>query len=311
MTVFISGGHGHIGSWTGYYLAQSGEEVLLYDLNPHPPDYLSQVSERITFIQGDVLDFPRLNDVFLKHHGEINGIVHTVGIMGEMVQSNPHRHVALNVGGTHNMLEIARLFEIPKVLYTSTGAVYPPVPGIVSEDQYPPNPSDLYGATKLSSEYLGRHYANTFGFEFRICRVYFCYGPGKYPSDFIRLYQMAFGGLEGMEGLKMDKGAEQRVDFTYIQDAARGTAMLYQAQNLKHQVYNIASGEPNSVGRVIKLVQKYSHFPVKVEIGPGVLMQRAEALDISRARAELGFEPEFSLEEGVQRYADWLARMLK
>jgi nucleoside-diphosphate-sugar epimerase len=257
------------------------------------------------------LDFPRLTDVFQENREEIDGIIHTVGIMGEMVQTNPYGHVALNVGGTHNMLEIARLFEIQKVVYTSTGAVYPPVSGIVSEDEYPPNPSDLYGATKISSEYLGQHYARTFGFEFRICRVYFCYGPGKFPSNFIRLYQMAFGALEGLEGLRMDRGADQKVDFTYIADAGRGTALLYQAQYLKHDVYNIATGEPNSVGRVVKLAQKHSHFPVEVELGPGELMQRAEALDISRAREELGFEPKYSLEDGVQRYADWLGRMLK
>lgn len=311
MAVFITGGHGHIGSWTAYYLAKEGERVILYDINPNAPNYLGEVAEHLSFIKGDVMDFPRLTQVFQEHRGEIDGIIHTVGIMGEIVQTNPHRHVALNVGGTHNMLEIARLFEIPKVLYTSTGAVYPPAPGIVSEDDYPPNPSDLYGATKISAEYLGQHYAQTFGFEFRICRVYFCYGPGKFPSSFIRLYQMAFGALEGLEGLSMDRGADQKLDFTYIEDAARGTAMLYQAQGLKHNVYNIATGEPNSVGRVAGLAQKYSHFPVKVELGRGELMQRAEALDISRAREELGFEPQFSLEEGVQRYADWMGSMLE
>ena len=311
MAVFITGGHGHIGSWTAYYLAKAGEQIILYDINPHPPDYLADVSDQITFIKGDVLDFPRLTESFQKHKGNIDGIIHTVGIMGEIVQTNPHRYVTLNIGGTHNLLEITRLFEIPKVVYTGTGAVYPPVPGIVSEDQYTPNPSDLYGATKASSEFLGRHYAETFGFEFRVARVYFCYGPGKFPSNFIRLYQMAFGALEGLEGLKMDAGADQKLDFTYIEDAARGTALLYQAPKLKHNVYNIAAGEPNSVGKAAQLSQKYSHFPVKVELGSGELMQRAEALDISRAREELNFEPRYSLEEGVQRYADWLAAMLR
>jgi nucleoside-diphosphate-sugar epimerase len=207
------------------------------------------------------------------------------------------------------MLEIARIFEIPKVVYTSTGAVYGAVPGTVAEDQYPPMPSDLYGATKVSCEYLGQQYANTFGFDFRICRVYFCYGPGKFPSRFIRLYQMAFGALEGLKGLRMDKGADQRLDFTYIEDAARGTALLYQAENLEHQIFNIATGTPNSVGKVAELAQQYSHFPVTVELGPGELMQRCEALDISRARTELGFKPQYSLEEGIRRYADWLQKM--
>jgi nucleoside-diphosphate-sugar epimerase len=311
MAVFITGGHGHIASWTAYYLAKEGQEVILYDVNPAAPDYLAEVVDHISFIQGDVLDFPRLTDVFQRHRGQIEGIIHTVGIMGEIVQRNPHKHVSLNVGGTHNVLELARIFDVPKVVYTSTGAVYPAVPGIVAEDDHAPAPSDLYGATKFSSELLGQHYANTFGFEFRVCRVYFCYGPGKLPSTFVRLYQMAFGALEGMTGLNMDRGADQRLDFTYIEDAARGTALLYQAQDLQHNIFNIATGQPNSIGAVLDVVRKYARFPVQVELGPGVLMERAEALDISRARRELGYEPRFTLEEGVRRYADWMNRTLK
>lgn len=311
MAVFITGGHGHIASWAAYFLAREGEQVFLYDLNPAIPDHLNAVTKNINFIKGDVMDFPHLADVFKQHKKEIDGIIHTVGIMGEFVLENPHRNVAVNVGGTHNMLEIARQFEIPKVVYTSTGAVYGAVTGTVSEDKFPPNPSDLYGSTKASCEFLGQQYASTFGFEFRISRVYFCYGVGKLPSTFIRLYRLAFGALEGLDDLTMDKGADQKLDFTYIEDAARGTAMLYQAKELKHSIYNIATGVPNSVGRVVELVQRYSPFQVKVELGPGEMMQRAEALDISRAREELGFEPKYSLEEGIQRYADWMKLMVK
>jgi nucleoside-diphosphate-sugar epimerase len=311
MAVFITGGHGHIASWTAYFLAKQGEQIILYDVNPVAPDCLDEVSKTITFIHGDVMDFSGLTDAFKKYKHEIDGIIHTVGIMGELVLENPHRNVALNIGGTHNILEAARLFEIPKVVYTSTGAVYGAVSGAPSEDQYPPNPSDLYGATKASSEYLGQQYASAFGFEFRISRVYFCYGQGKLPSRFIRLYRLAFGALEGLGDLQMDKGADQKLDFTYIEDAARGTALLYQARDLKHNTYNIATGVPTTVSKVAELAQKYSSFNVSVKLGPGELMQRAEALDISRARKELGFEPQFDIEAGVQKYAQWMQKILK
>ena len=109
----------------------------------------------------------------------------------------------------------------------------------------------------------------------------------------------------------MEKGADQKLDFTYIEDAARGTAMLYQAKAVKHSIYNIATGVPTSVGRVAELAQQYSSFAVKVELGPGELMQRCEALDISRARTELGFEPKYSVEEGIKKYAGWMKEVMK
>jgi len=65
MAVFITGGHGHIGSWAAYFLAKEGDQIILYDTNPMVPDHLAEVARNITFIKGDVLDFPRLTEVFI------------------------------------------------------------------------------------------------------------------------------------------------------------------------------------------------------------------------------------------------------
>ncbi len=306
MAVLITGGHGHIGSWAARYLVGEGEDVILFDTNPVVPDCLVPVADKMRFIQGSVMDFPRMTDIFQRYRGQIDGIIHTVGIMGELVLENPHANVQLNVAGTQNILEIARQFEIPKVVYTSTGAVYGEVSGTIAEDGAPVNPSDLYGATKASCEFLGRQYARSFGFDFRISRVYFCYGPGKLPSRFIRLYRLAFGALEGLSGLEMDRGADQELDFVFIEDAARGTAMVYQAADPPHQTYNIATGVPTAVGRIAELAQQQSPYDVTVRLGPGTLMKRCEALDITRARTELGFEPAYDVETGIRAYAAWM-----
>ena len=306
MAVFITGGHGHIGSWAAKYLIGEGEDVILFDTNPVVPDCLKPVAGKWRFIQGSVMDYPQMADVFRRYRDDIDGIIHTVGVMGELVLENPHGNVNLNIAGTHNVLEIARQFEIPKVVYTSTGAVYGEVSGIIAEDAAPVNPSDLYGATKASCEFIGQQYAETFGFDFRIARVYFCYGAGKLPSRFIRLYRLAFGALEGLSGLEMDRGADQQLDFVYIEDAGRGTALLYQADAPPHSIYNIATGVPTTVGRIAELARHYSPFDVAVTLGQGALMKRCEALDITRAREELGFEPRYDVEAGIRHYAAWM-----
>ena len=64
MAIFITGGYGHIASWTAYLLAKEGERVIIYDTNPIAPDYLGDVSKKVTFIRGDVMDFPGLTQAF-------------------------------------------------------------------------------------------------------------------------------------------------------------------------------------------------------------------------------------------------------
>ncbi len=305
MAIFITGGYGHLGSWAAYLFAKAGREVVIYDISRDMPDHLGDVSKKIEFIEGDVLDFDLLTSTFKKHGDKIEGVIHTVGIMGEKVQLDPHHNVTTNIMGLVNVLEVSRVFEIAKVLYTSSGAVYGASDGLAAETD-PPNPPDLYAATKMSAEYIGSQYGNAFGIDFRVCRLYFVYGPGKYPSRFIKLYQLAFGVLEGMEGLRMDKGADQKLDFTYVEDAASGIVLLFDARDLKNKIFNIATGKSHTVGEVVQLTQKYTHFPVTVEIGPGELMRRCEALDISRATSELGYRPKYTLEKGVRIYADWL-----
>ncbi len=309
MAIFITGGYGHIGSWTALLLARQGQDIIIYDTNDDAPDCLIEVANRITFIKGDVLNFAALREAFEHHHTNIDGVVHTVAAMGEFVEIDPHQNINLNVMGLVNVLELARVFEIEKVLYTSTGAVYGVVDGLPTES-LPLYPTDLYASTKTSAEHIGIQYAQTFGMDFRVARLYFVYGPGKLPSRFIKLYKIAFGALEGLEGLNMDKGADQKLDFTYVEDAARGIALLFNAENLRHKVFNIATGQAHSVGEVVELAKKYTHSSVPVHVGPGELMRRSEALDIGRAAAELDYEPKVGLEEGIKRYADWLKTTL-
>ena len=305
MAVFITGGYGHIASWTALLLARQGQKVILYDKVHRGLDYLDEVAEHISFVKGDVLDLATLRAALEQYHTTLDGIIHTVGVMGELVLLNPHYHVTLNIMGLANVLELARVLGIKKVLYTSTGAVYGTVEGVADETQVP-NPTDLYAATKISAEYLGIHYGQAFGLDFRIARLFFVYGPGKYPSQFISLYKIAFGVLEGIKQLSIDKGADQKLDFTYVEDAASGVALLFNAENPRHNIFNIATGQAHSVGEVVKLAKRYTHFPVPAEIGPGELMRRCEALDIRRAVSELDYKPQTSLEQGIRLYADWL-----
>lgn len=208
-----------------------------------------------------------------------------------------------------NILEIARIYDIKKVIYTSTGAVYGEMDGMAVEEK-PVNPPDLYAASKVSAELIGQRYESTFGIDFQIARLNFVYGPGKLPSQFTKLYQLAFGALEGLKGLKSAMGGEQKIDFTYVEDAARGIILLSEKEDLERKFFNIATGIPSKIEDVIKLAKQYSHFPHDVEVGKGKLVKRCEALDISRASKELGYQARYNIEEGIRNYSNWIKKYI-
>ncbi len=305
MAVFITGGYGHLGSWIAYLFAKNNRDVIIYDINKICPEYLEDYKGKIHFIEGDVLDFARLTDVIKEYKDDIEGIIHTVAIMGEFVPKNPYFNIQLNIIGLLNILELSRIFGIKKIIFTSTGAIYGRKKRKSKEEDCI-EPQDLYAASKASAEFIGRKYADIYQIDFRIGRLYFIYGPGRMPSTFFTLYKIAFGILEGIKGLKSIKGSDQIIDFTYVLDAAQGIYLLFEKKKLVSKVYNISSGESYKVGEVVALCKKYTYFPVDISLGKGKLMNRVEGLDISKAKKELGYQPAYNIEEGIKLYSEWI-----
>ena len=309
MAVLITGGYGQLGSWLTYRFAGEGKEVIVLDVVGKDLDYLKEIKDKIRFVRASVLDFPKLVEVFIRYKDKIEGIIHTVAITADpSLEGNPHQALMINLTGTVNMLELARLFKIKKFLFASSGAVYGEVKDNPSELTHPLHPSDLYGASKVAGELIGQQYEHHYGLDFRSARLYFFFGPGRLPSQQTELFKNLLGPLEGLPGLKLEKGADQKLGFTYVKDIAYGTYLLYKAENLKHKSVNISSEQPISFLRMVSLAQKYSDKPTQVEIGPGKLFPRGETLDISLAKEELGFYPQYTVEEGMREYARWVKK---
>jgi len=310
MAVLITGGYGLLGSWVARDLAEQGHDVILLDVVKRDLNYLEPVAKMVRFVGASIMDLPRLTELFREQEGKIDGIIHTVAVMATPEYwSNPHAGTDINIMGTVNMLEMARLFGVVKFLYVSSGAVYGVFTGRAHEERNPPQPGDLYGASKAGAEMIGRQYEHHYRIDFRCVRPYFFFGPGKLPSELPHLFTMLLGPLESLTGLKLEKGSEQRLGFTYVKDTAKGTSLLYTAVEPKHKTYNIASEEPVSFQQMVALARKYSPRPTAVDMGPGIFFPRGETLDIALAREELGFEPEYSVEEGMKEYAEWISRV--
>jgi len=312
MSVLITGGNGLLSSWIIYYLAQKGKRVISFDLKPRSFDYLEEYQNQIRFIQGDVLEWSQLLPVFHSEGNDIEGIIHTPAEMASpRYWNNPYRSTILNVVGTLNLLEFARLYQIPKFLYISSGAVYGEVKDSPSELTHPVNPSDLYGAGKAGAEYISLQYGNHYQIDVRVIRPYFFFGPGYLPSEMNPLFRNLLGSMEGLDNLQLEKGRDQSLGFTYVKDTALGTVLAYEAEHLEHRIFNIATDEVTSFPELARLAQKYSDQPREVTLGEGKLFPRGETLDISLAMKELGYKPQYRMEEAVAEYSEWIRKQLR
>ena len=310
MSILITGGNGLLGSWVTYYLAEKGKDIISFDLKPRSFDYLEEYQDRISFHKGDVLDWSSLVQVFQPQENKIEGIIHTPAVMASpQYWDNPYPSTILNVVGTLNLLELARLYKVPKFLYVSSGAVYGETKDCPGELTHHPNPSDLYGASKAGAEFLTLQYGNHYGIDARVVRPYFFFGPGHLPSEMTPVFRTLLGSIEGLDNLYLEKGRDQRLGFTYVKDTAWGTVLAYEKENPSHRVFNIATDEVTSFPDLAKLAQKYSDEPREVVLGPGKLFPRGETLDISLAKKQLGFSPRYRMEEAVAEYAEWIKKV--
>ncbi|MDR5907862.1 NAD(P)-dependent oxidoreductase [Franzmannia qiaohouensis] len=312
MSVLITGGLGHVGSWVAYLLAKQGKQVVICDtaasrFESMGLDYLEEVRDMLTLESVDVLDYHSIFEILLRHRDELEGVIHGVSVIaGPYFQQHPFKHISINASGTLNVYETCRILGINKIVNMSSGAVYGDAPGPQHEDtRY--KATDLYGASKISGELYGLQYSDTFGMDIRNARLFFVYGPGKRPSHMHKVYQGLFGPLEGLDDIQAPNGSEQALDWTHVVDTATGIVKLFEKPQVTHRNFNISSGVPVDHLRIVDEVSDITGKTANVQLGPGPFVVRGAPLDISRARQELGFEPRFTdIREGIRDYWQWL-----
>lgn len=318
MKVLITGGMGVIGAETSRKFVREGHRPVVFAR--HREDRLiGDIADKIDFEAGDIVDMPRLLGVIKEH--KVTHIVHAAAFVGAVSAANPALSIQVNVMGTVNVLEAARLFEVKRVVFTSAKGIYGPIVGEYGAPHYKPMPEDMsknpqriYDSAKLMAEQTTLYYANNFGVDAAIVRFSTTYGPGKTARHgkmgvTSQIVESPFHGIPFVHPY----GAEAKDDFIYNKDSALGIYLATMAEKVPSRVYNIGSGIGLGLNDIAAAVRK--RIPgAKIEIGPGdnflgMPYPPHGVYDVSRARNELGFRPEYDVERAVADYVDSLERM--
>lgn len=318
--VLVTGGLGVVGSWVTRQLVEQGEKVVIYDWQLDT-SLVKDIVDRVDCVVGDVLDLPRIIHTIKQY--EVERIIHLSGIMPGPLEANPFMTYRVNVDGTINILEAARLMDTRRVVFTSSIAVYEQTRGEYAyptykpiDEDYPKVPSDVYGATKLFGEHMCLSYNRIYGVDVIILRFASIFGPGKQARHGdLALHCKIIETAMLKVPFKLAQGGDESWDMIYVRDVANGIVLACFSENTEHRVFQIGTGRGESLRHLAEILDKLLGG-VPVEIGPGRNPRGIEkakysyrVLSIARAHRELGYSPKYDLETATRDYIEALGRL--
>ncbi|HEX7484511.1 MAG TPA: NAD-dependent epimerase/dehydratase family protein [Vicinamibacterales bacterium] len=208
-----------------------------------------------------------------------------------------------NIEATQVLLEACVGTKIEKLVYASSSSVYGDDTPLPMRETAVPAPLSPYGVTKLAAEHLCNLYHANYRVPCVSLRYFTVYGPRQRPDmAFHRFIRSAIG----LQPITLFGDGEQTRDFTFVADAVTATANAG-TQGVPGRVYNIGGGSRVSVNQVLDIIARLSGHRLDVRReGRQVGDMRDTSADTSRARADLGFIPTVSIEEGLAAEYAWL-----
>ena len=315
--ILVTGGSGLVGAYAVRMLLDRGERPVVYDVavNERLLEAVGVESGKVTAIRGDMMDLPAL--ISALRDNDCDRIIHLAAFLGEEVQRRPYSGVRLNFMGTVNVFEAARLEKVSRMIFPSSGTVYL---GSLGEglrkidETIPMNPPSIYAATKASCEFMGRAYAKRYGFEF-ICLRYTggLYGPSPAALKATReiaIQQMIRAAVKG-ESAKIG-WPYGPAEILYGKDAAKGTVLAVLKDKFTDTLFHIGNGITLSGDDIVAAVRKAypgSNIELVKEKNPMPYPDSRLASDFSRAKDQLGYEPDYSFDKAVLDYGATLKRL--
>ena len=314
MNFLVTGGAGFIGSHVCERLLNSGHSVWAFDdLNSFYDPQLKRCNIRdiqslakpFEFTQGDLTDRAALDELFGSV--KFDQVIHLAARAGVRPSlAEPALYQRVNVEGTVNILEAARLTGVKKITIASSSSVY----GVNSKVPFAESDPIFaaispYAASKLACEALGHVYHHVYGMDIAMLRFFTVYGPRQRPD--LAIHKFAKLIHAGKPIPVFGDGSTAR-DYTYVTDTVDGVIACTQKE-LGFEIFNLGESQTVTLSYLIELLEK--------ELGKKAIIDRQSPqpgdvpitfADVSHARAKLGYHPHIKIEQGIKLFIDWFRK---
>ncbi len=314
MLIFVTGAAGFIGSHLSERLCARGDAVIGYDnFDPFYPraekerNLAKLRSEaRFTFVEGDIRDADKLEQVFGQKHPEV--VVHLAALAGVRPSlAEPARYADVNVTGTQRVFDASRAHGVSRFVFGSSSSVY-------GGDSQPPfkesdpclTPLSPYAATKRANELMLYTAHQLYAVDITCLRFFTVFGPRQRPDLAIHKFARLMAANKPIQ--LYGDGSTSR-DYTYVDDIIDGVvAAIDQPRGAApgYRIYNLGGSRTTTLKQLLDMIAKAVAMKPTIEWLPEQPgdMKRTLA-DVALSSKELGYAPKVSMEEGIRRFADW------
>jgi UDP-glucose 4-epimerase len=307
MRTLVIGGAGFIGSHLVERLARDGHSVRVFDnLSTGKRENLATVAGDVELVVADVRHAERLRQEMrgcevVFHQAAIVSVPYSV--------EHPQETLEVNLRGTLNVLEAAKSAGVRRVVMASSAAVYGEDPELPKRETMIPSPISPYGLEKLASEHYLSIWTKLFGLETVALRYFNVFGPRQDPSS-------AYSGVISIFVDRILRSApvtifgdgEQFRDFVYVANVVDANLLAATRTQAAGRVYNVGCGKRTSLNELVATLGVVCGRTVEpTHAAPRAGDIRESLADISRAHAELGYEPRVGVEEGLRNLVGSLA----
>lgn len=311
--ILVTGAAGFIGAKICEKLIEEGYRVIgldnlntLYD--PRLKQYrlkILQALEAFSFVEADITNREKLEDVFITHQPE--AVINIAGVPGVRLSvENPWLFLSSNTTGSLNLLDRCRAHGVQRFLQASTSSVYgdnAPYPTPESADTT--HPLQPYAVSKLASEQMCFAYHSLHGIDATVLRFFTVFGPCGRPD--MAIFRFIKWIDEGRPVMLNGDGRQTR-GFTYVDDIAAGTLAALK-KSFGYEIFNLGGHESISILDLIKKIETLVGKKAQIHYQPMMKADmNANLADISKARSKLNWHPEVTLDQGLKRTVDWYFR---
>jgi UDP-glucose 4-epimerase len=301
----VTGGAGFIGSHLVEALVREGHAVReLDDLSTGDPANLSAVRDRVEFVRGTLTDLETVRRAMrgvevVFHQAALPSVPRSV--------ADPLGCHAACATGTLHALVAARDAGVRRLVYAASSSAYGDSDSPAKREDDLPRPLSPYAVGKLVGEHYCRAFGEVYGFETVCLRYFNVFGPRQQPggpySAVIPLFLDAMAA--GRRPVVYGDGTQSR-DFTYVGDVVRANLLAATAPQAAGKVYNAACGLAVTLLELVAAINAMLGTRIEPEFAPPRAGDVKHSLaDIALARADLGFAPAVSLEEGLRRCLEY------